>query len=207
MGKRAQIYGRRLDAGAFVALVGPDGVGKTTVAAALIKMRTDRAAYFHFRPTLVDGLSATLPSKSSASPKFYGTGIRAFGWLRLLRNVLLFWIGYLMTVKPKVTQGTLVVGDRWAYGYIVQPIPLRFFGPAWMARLGVRLMPQPDLVACLVAPPETIRGRKSELTVDEISQELARYGDIPVHNLRSYDATSPPDHTARMILRDLGLDG
>lgn len=82
---------------------------------------------------------------------------------------MLSTLGYLVRIRPAVRQGALVMGDRWAYGYLVQPRALKFYGPVWMARLAVRLLPQPEVVVNLVAPAEVIRSRKAELSLTRSS--------------------------------------
>ena len=191
--------------GRFVVIVGPDGVGKTTVARALIARAGGSTGYFHFRP---DAFHPILPAPSEsmdpAIDKGSPDGSRLGGWVRIVRNMMRFWAGYLVRVQPALSAGRLVVADRWAYGYLVQPAALKFYGPVWLARLVLRLLPQPDLVANLIAPVEVIRSRKQELTSKEISAELAEWSDLPARHLRSFDTQGPPDQVAAQILQELG---
>jgi thymidylate kinase len=190
--------------GAFVVLVGPDGVGKSTVARALMAQHGGPSAYFHFAPPVFGRLATALPSGAAGPPKARGTtGSRFLGWLRLARSFARFWTGYLVAIRPALRRGTLVVGDRWAYGYIVQPGALRFHGPRALARAVVRLLPRPDLVVNLRAPAGVIRGRKDELTLAEIEAELAAWATLPEARLRTVDATATPDAVATAILREL----
>jgi thymidylate kinase len=188
--------------GRFVALVGPDGTGKTTVAEWLANAWPGPTSYVHFRPPL----RAPLPRRPSEVgsvdvPKHTHAGPRTLGWLRLLRSVLLFWLGYRRRVRPALASGALVVADRWGYGYVAQPVALRFAGPPWLGRLAVRLLPRPDLVVNLAAPVATIRARKGELTDREICDELQRWHQLPVANLVTVDARKPPaDLVAEILL-------
>ena len=77
-------------AGRFIVLVGPDGVGKTTVARALMQRHSGPAAYFHFLPP-IQGSLAQAPDPGSAPPlpKAHPGGSRLLGWLRLFRNAML----------------------------------------------------------------------------------------------------------------------
>ena len=97
-----------------------------------------------------------------------------------------------------------MVGDRWLYGYVVQPHALRFHGPDWFARAIVRLLPRPDLVVNLAAPAPIVRQRKQELTLEQIERELAAWSALPVKTLRTFDATLSPDEVATAILATLG---
>ncbi|MCH8283604.1 MAG: hypothetical protein IIC20_03400 [Chloroflexi bacterium] len=64
------------------------------------------------------------------------------------------------------------MGDRWLYGYLAQPRPLKFYGPRWVARLALFLAPRPDLVVLLEAPADIAYSRKPELSRAEIEQEF-----------------------------------
>ncbi|HEX6221696.1 MAG TPA: hypothetical protein VF115_11430 [Acidimicrobiia bacterium] len=176
--------------GHFIVLVGPDGVGKTEVARDLLRRRGGR--YFHFRPpSRVGGLRDSPPT--NGPPKEIHTGPFPLGPLRLLRNFLLFWSGYLASVRPTLRAGDNVVGDRWAYGYLVQPTSLKFSGPDWLARFVIRALPKPDVVVNLEAAPETVRRRKPELTLYEIKRELDAWRTLPVERMVSVDAEPSVD--------------
>jgi thymidylate kinase len=192
-------------AGRFVVLIGPDGVGKTTIARALAAAAPASTAYFHFRPRIRQSMAATPPTSSIAAEKGPRHGARPAGWLRLARSFIIFWAAHLTTVRPALRRGTLVIGDRWAYGYLGQPHALRFYGPRWLALCATRLLPRPDMVVNLAAPPETILGRKRELTTREVRAELDEWARLPVARLRTFSTTAPPESVATDILDGLGL--
>lgn len=190
--------------GSFVVIVGPDGVGKTTVARALVAAAGPPTGYFHFRPLVFSPMPDAPPDfMEPAIDKGAKEGSRLLGWVRIGRNLIRFWAGYLLRVRFAIARGSLVIGDRWAYGYLVQPAALKFYGPAWLARLAVRLLPEPDLVANLTAPIEVIRHRKRELTRAEISAELTAWRGLPARHLQDFDTEAKPDQIADRILREL----
>jgi thymidylate kinase len=190
--------------GRFVVIVGPDGVGKTTVARALVTAAAGPTNYFHFRPLVFTRMLAAPPdSMEPAAGKGSPNGSQVLGWMRITRNLFRFWSGYLGRVRPALRAGGLVIGDRWAYGYLVQPAALKFYGPRWLARFVLWLLPEPDLVASLTAPVEVIRRRKRELTSSQITDELAAWRALPARHLRSFDTERPPDEVAEEILREL----
>ena len=199
-----QAHRPRTGHGRFVVLVGPDGVGKTTVASALLDGWTGPRGYVYFRPTL-SGRPPTGPPPPTGARgnKNPPAEPRPLGWLRLLRSLLLFWIGYLRTLRPVLREGGLVVADRWGYAYAVQPGAVRFFGPDALGRLGVRLLPRPHLVANLAAPPAVVVQRKDELTATEVERELLLWRCLPVPRVHTFDATGPPDAIAAAVLRRL----
>lgn len=191
--------------GGFVVLVGPDGVGKTSVARALLSSHGGRAAYFHFLPPIRGPLSsspgsALLPPPPKASSE---GGWVLLGWCRLLKNAARCWLGYLGTIRPAVKRRWLVVGDRWMFGYLVQPDALKFRGPHVLARVVVRLLPRPHLIVNLTAPPQVIRERKQELTISQIEHELRAWALLGGANVRTVDATALPDAIAGEILMAL----
>lgn len=185
--------------GRFVVLVGPDGVGKTAVARALLTEHRP-AAYFHFLPPLRGPLLDSLGPLPAPPPKAAPGGSLVLGWIRLLRNAAKCWMGYLRTVRPALQRSSLVIGDRWLYGYVVQPDALKFGGPEWFARAVMRLLPRPHLVVNLAAPPHVIRERKQELTLSQIEQELLAWSSLRVANFQTVDATRLPREIASEIL-------
>jgi thymidylate kinase len=192
--------------GRFVVLVGPDGVGKTSVARALLAHYRGPAAYFHFLPPF-DGRWPAPGPTSVPPPKARGGGSVMLGWIRLVRNAVRCWLGYVKSVRPALKRSFLVVGDRWMYGYIVQPAAMKFHGPDLLARAVLHLLPRPHLIVNLAAPPHVIRRRKQELTLSQIEHELLAWSSLRVPNLKTLDATRSPQEIAIEILVALASAG
>jgi len=193
--------------GRFVVLVGPDGVGKTSVARALLAHYRGPATYFHFLPPL-DGRWQAAPDPTSVPrPKARGGGSVMLGWIRLVRNTVRCWLGYVKSVRPALKRSCLVVGDRWMYGYLVQPEAMKFHGPDRLARAVLRLLPRPHLIVNLSAPPYVIRQRKQELTLSQIEQELLAWSSLRMPNVKTLDATRSPEDIAVEILVALASGG
>jgi thymidylate kinase len=186
-----------------VVLVGPDGVGKTTVARALTAAYAGPTAYFHFLPVVGRTLPSHPGEDGTRPPPPGEAGARVLGWVRLLRNLARCLAGYFATVRPACRRGALVVGDRWIYGYLVQPQALRFYGPHWVAEAAIRLVPPPDLVVNLSAPAETVLDRKQELTPKQVAAELTAWSGLRHGRVKTFDATEPPAMIATRILEAL----
>jgi len=122
------------------------------------------------------------------------------GWIRLVRNAVRCWLGYVKSVRPALKRGLLIVGDRWMYGYVIQPDALKFYGPDQLARAVLRMLPRPHLIVNLTAPPSVIRERKQELTVAQIEQELLAWSSLRMPNVQTVDATRSPQDIALEIL-------
>ena len=136
-----------------------------------------------------------------------GGGSAMLGWIRLVRNAVRCWLAYLKSVRPALKRGLLIVGDRWMYGYIVQPDAMKFHGPDLLARAVLRLLPRPHLIVNLAAPAHVIRGRKQELTLSQIEQELLAWSSLRVPNFKTLDATRSPQDIAIEILVALASAG
>ena len=183
-------------------LVGPDGTGKTTVASEMIRQHGDPSQYLHFRPRISTPPDRKPTDGPPPAQKRHSPGPIPVGWLRLGLSLTVFWFGYLRWMRPARRHGTLIIGDRWVYGYVTQPVALGFGGPSWLARLACQIAPRPDLVVRLNAPSEVVAARKSDLTPDEITAEDELWETLPQVDL-TVDARLDPTEIAANILRKL----
>jgi thymidylate kinase len=184
--------------GAFVVVIGPDGVGKTSLAARLIEDHGSPTMYLHFRPRLWTRPPSSPVEGGVPPPKRNDPGPRPLGWLRLARSVAIFWLGYVRWIRPALARGTLVIGDRWAYGYVGQPAALGFAGPSWLARLAARLVPQPDLVLRLRGDPALVASRKRDLAPSQIESEDRNWDSLTIE-VYELDASNSIDDLAKAV--------
>ncbi len=190
--------------GSFVVVVGPDGSGKTTLAHALTDRFGSRARYFHFLPRPIWRLSKRPGIPGELVDKHTEAGNRPLGWVRLARNVVKARLAYWLVIGPALRRGQTVVGDRYLYGYVVQPIPLKFSGPEWVARMALRLIPKPDLVVVLDAPTAVIRSRKPELSSEAIDVERLAWTKVAARSV-VLDSVDSPDALVDQVLAVLKL--
>jgi thymidylate kinase len=137
-----------------IALIGPDGAGKSTLA-------TRIQSSFIFPSRLIYmGLTGGLLR--------YIDRLHVPGLVRVAR-LLVIWSRYLLAQYHQA-RGRLVVFDRYIYDAMV-PHPERL---NWLRRasrwLDGRACPGPDLVLVLDAPGETMYGRKAEYTPEMLEE-------------------------------------
>lgn len=174
--------------GLFVVLLGPDGCGKSTLAAAIsdhLSRCYRRVWRFHWRPGLLPKLSRGAtnppPSQLAEPPREakYGTCVSLARYLYYLAD---FIAGYWVPIYFRKAATTLVIGERWHYDVIVNPQRYGFRLPQWLLRMGQLFIPRPNLVLLLTASPEVIHSRKPELTTAEIQAQIEGFRKIFAHN-------------------------
>jgi thymidylate kinase len=149
--------------GLSVALLGPDGIGKSTVAHRL------HATYR--RPVTVLKIGLTRVGGGSMIPTAPHSVRRLLRAARLVRAIV--------SARVAVRRGDVVVWDR-------HPIEERVISSlgrrsSRIRRLAERLLPKPDLIIVLDAPGEVVRDRKAERGLKELEQLRSEYlaiGDV-----------------------------
>ncbi len=160
-----------------IAIVGPDGVGKSTAIAALRDWFCAELPQVSFdlrqwRPGLLPDLGAYLGKPSTPGQK---TPPRRkagpFQLVRLCYYFLDFLIGSWWKDRVRAPASSLIVYDRCALDMYVDPV--RFgLKSAFGTRLLSKLTPSPDLTILLYDQPERIWQRKQELTRHEMAEQL-----------------------------------
>lgn len=184
--------------GVVVALVGTDGAGKSTVAAALdTRLRglgfTTDAAYFGMARGNLPGVAlarrllgvgSTEPSEppsGTAGPAGSASDPAGAGGLDhpgLRRVAAWYYAGeygwrYLRSVLPALARGRVVIADRWVYDLRESPWP---GSPA--ARVAEMLVPAPDLLVLPDAPAEVIHRRKPERALADQRDQQERFHQL-----------------------------
>ena len=161
--------------GLNVVLLGPDGAGKSSIIDALcprLRGAFARTACSGFAPALHQLLHRVprrtdqphaLPARS-----FLTSVLRAAYWLAY------YSFNYL-TLRLSVARSTLVLNDRHFIDIFVDRKRYRYGGPVWFIGLIWWVVPKPDLIIVLNAPPEVLQARKREVSFEETAWQCSAY--------------------------------
>ncbi len=119
------------------------------------------------------------------------------------------FIGWRLHLLPLVQRGVLVILERPWPDIAVDPLRYRLDVPQSAVRAIGRLLPQPDLLLVMHAPPEVLRARKPELPLEESRRQLAAWRVVAPPGGRSVyvDATLPADAVAERALDAISSAG
>jgi thymidylate kinase len=193
--------------GFTVALIGPDGAGKTTIARRLEELLPVRVTYVYMgvNPDSSNYLLPTTrlvhavrrarsakrdkdcprdtPRPERAPPKgTLGRSLRsARSFLRLANRLAEEWHRALVASLHR-RHGAIVVFDRHFYAdyyaYDVARNPGRSASRRLHGFVLSRLYPRPDLVICLDAPAELLLERKGEGTLESLTRRRREYLEL-----------------------------
>jgi len=195
--------------GGFAVVAGPDGTGKSSLAASLVEqLRTSGHPVRHFHHRFRALPASAMSSRPTAQPHAQTPYPR---WLSSIKVLYLFvdqLIGWLVTVGPLRRRGGWVVVERGWFDLAVDPLRYRIRpGGRLVERLG-RLLPGADATIILVADERVIRQRKSELEPEELSRQLRRWQSLAETIPRAVvlDAGEPMEAVLESAVRALGID-
>jgi len=164
--------------GKFIAILGADGVGKSTVLR-LLAPKFGSFVFFHWKPVKNGMHRNMIPGNNPQDPRGRNPRNPVVSFVYLVYHWLGFWFGYSRFIRPELRRGNTVVADRYAHDILLDPARFRLNLPDWLLRGMVRTLPRADVVIGLVAEPETITARKPELPPAEIAAYQEKLKSVP----------------------------
>ena len=198
--------------GVFVAVLGADGSGKSTLIDAIRRPLSDalrsEVRCEHMRPNLLPSLARLLGrpvGKGPTTQPHRRTPSGPLGSLmRLAYYTLDYVFGFWLKVYPALVRWPcLYVFDRYFYDYCLDPRRGGIALPRWVLRLFSLVVPKPDLVLCLGGRPEAIHRRKPELPLAEVERQMTWLSQFAKGTPRAVwiDTAGPMKATADRALR------
>lgn len=164
-----------------IAIVGPDGCGKSSIASELSNLPLMNVKYMgpgQGDKEIMPLFRITRDALGRLRTKTRKTTV--IGKLARALFCIVLYIDYILRLysqKWKMDSEQLVFFDRYAFDvYIRNPDKFRKL-------LFVYLFPKPKLIILLKGIPEEIHFRKPELTVKQINDTYSRYHDVLAQNM------------------------
>lgn len=200
----------------MLAVVGPDGVGKTTfidllrreLARILIK-DPESIKVAHFRPRLLPNIKELFRKGTTDAAEFSQPHRAApAGRLGSLARISYYWldyvIGYWLLVRWRSPREHVYVFDRYFYDFLVDPQRSRISLPNWVRRAFLAITPEPSLVFFLDCPADIVHQRKQELPLEEIERQMRIYRELAASHPERFivlDARRSPAESCAAAVR------
>jgi len=185
--------------GFIIAVLGPDGTGKTTNIIHLTKEFSPafrRAKHFGNRPHYVP-LGAISTGPTLSDPHGETPRGRLASTLKIGLFLADYWFGWLKYVQPAKVRSSLITFDRYYHDMLVDTKRYRLPSGFSLPRRLAPLIPQPDLWLILTTQPELLVARKGEISLAEAQQLTVAYQalarDLPC--VVVIDTSKSLDHT------------
>ena len=206
----------------FVALVGPDGCGKTTVADAIVKhfdhrplcglmrIHSDFPGTIRLRDIykrFMSLLGRKVEFKPEPPPGTKGMGMKPpLARMRSMFYVLYYGVtlamGRIALFKWRTFSG-LLLADRYYYDYYYMRGHMNC--PKWWKDMVGLIVPKPDMIFVLERSAEDIYRQKPELEVEEIKRQQQKIRDYfgNDNRVRYIDARNGILNTSNEVCREI----
>lgn len=182
----------------WVAVLGPDGSGKSSVLDVLERRFREKAdvrtVRGYWRPGVLLPWEDEGPNTNPHGEDPRGPVVSAVKVFFLMTDWLLgYWThgGY----ADQRARRRLVLFDRHYLDLLVDPRRYRFERPMWLARWAARFVPTPDILVVLDAPAEVLQQRKQEVSFEQTARLRVGYRALAARlpNAHVVDAAQPLD--------------
>ena len=193
-------------AGMHIALLGPDGCGKTTLLQNLERLLApcfSRQRVFKFRPDVFQQIEPGLEPQPHRRPP---RG-RLLSCAKVLYYFADWWLGWCLRLRPERRRAALVVFDRDFNDLVVDQRRYLVQGIGRLARLLRRWVPRADATFILDADSHAVYARKPELPVAELERQRKLFRELAAGDRRMHvvAANDPVEEVARVVSRQIIL--
>ncbi|MGB4463882.1 MAG: hypothetical protein WBI96_04350 [Candidatus Hydrothermia bacterium] len=205
-----------------VAILGPDGSGKTTFVEVLKKKIEDKLKInqvsikiFHFRPNVFPNLANIfrIQTKNQNGLEIpYQKPPAGFisSLMRIAYYSLDYIIGYCIKVVPHFKNYPFIIFDRYAHEFLCDPCRSRINLPLFVRKAFFAIIPKPRWTFVLKADADTILQRKKELSKEKVEELNENYAMLSRYkNVYFLDALDTPADIAerafQIIIDDIGV--
>lgn len=168
--------------GICIALLGPDGSGKSSVSKGIIenlkKTFGENVKVSHWRPRILPDIKSLLTRNKNqtimdvSEPHKLEPYSCTVSFVRFLYYWLDYVIGYFALILPTRIKGGMVIFDRYYYDYYIDKRRFRLNISDSILKIFEKLVPKPDKVFYLRSEPQIIYNRKNELPLKEIDRQI-----------------------------------
>lgn len=193
--------------GIVVVVAGPDGVGKSTLAAALPPAAAGlfrRTMRYHSRPSVLPRPGAVLgrPAPDSTAPHARAPHGPVLSTALVMYHWFDFLAGYVVRVAHVRARTGLVIVERGWWDIAVDPLRYRISAPPWLIKALGRVLPHPDLTLILNADEDVIFDRKRELPRAELARQQRRWREVvPARDAPVYLDVARPEYEVLAMAR------
>lgn len=174
--------------GMMVVFLGPDGVGKSTIAkevSDIVWGSFHGIKHIYWRPGLFLPFgrvkfwqSPEIDLGINPRPHNRPKQSRIISLIRFFYYTLDFIIGYYPKIYFPMVKRKLVVMDRYYYDFLVDLQRYNFNIPKWLPKIILPIIPKPDLTFYLYNKPQNIIKRKRELPLSEVERQIKAFSKI-----------------------------